>query len=91
MRRKNTRRIDPRYFLDETIERSAFHEAMGKWPSAEEVVADITRLPPNVMGTVIDDFQNMAAGDTSMVHLYPTAKEDPVSFAEEVLDLLLEK
>ena len=91
MRRKNTRRIDPRYFLNETVERSAVHEAMGEGSSAEKVAADVKRLPLDVMGAVIDDFQNMAAGDTSMVHLYPTAIEDPVSFAEEVLDLLLEK
>ena len=91
MRRKNTRRIDPRYLLNETVEKGAVHEAMGEGSSAEKVAADVKRLPLDVMGAVIDDFQNMAKGDTSMTHLYPAAKEDPVSFANEVLGLLIEQ
>jgi len=84
-RRKNTKRIDPRYFLNETAYKDLLQEAAGETP--EQVAARIGSIPPEFQRGVLQDLQNMAQGSIEMADYYPHV-DDLVAFAEQVLSLL---
>ena len=54
-RRKNTKRIDPRYFLDETVNR--LDEREGE--TAEDVAARLSNIPGAYRHGAIQDMKNM--------------------------------
>jgi hypothetical protein len=83
--RKNTRRIDPRYFLHETAYGDLLQEAAGETP--QQVAARISSIPPEFQHGVVQDLQNMVQGSDEMAEYYPHV-EDLVAFAQEVLSLL---
>ena len=80
-RRKNVKRIDPRYFLHETVLR----EAEGETP--QDVAARISNIPGSMKFGAIDDLHNMKDGSDEMASYYPHV-QDLVAFATEVLELL---
>ena len=84
-RRKNTKRIDPRYFLHETAYKETLQEAAGETP--EQVAARIGSIPPEFQHSVIQDLKNMAQGSAEMADYYPHV-DDLAAFAQEVLSLL---
>ena len=80
-RRKNVKRIDPRYFLNETVLREAEGE------TAEDVVARLKNFPATMRAGTVNDFFNMMDGSTDMTGHYPHV-EDHREFATQVLKLL---
>jgi len=80
-RRKNVKRIDPRYFLNETVLREAEGE------TAEDVVARLKNMPVTMSSGAVNDFFNMMDGSTDMTGHYPHI-EDHREFATQVLKLL---
>lgn len=82
-RRKNTKRIDPRYFLNETVNR--LDEREGE--TAEDVAARLKSMPASFRGSAVNDFLNMRDGSTEMARHYPHV-QDLVAFASDVLELL---
>ena len=83
--RKNKKRIDPRYFLQETAYRETLQEAAGETP--EQVAARIGSIPPEFQHSVIQDLENMVQGSVEMADYYPHV-DDLAAFAQEVLSLL---
>jgi hypothetical protein len=82
-RRKNTKRIDPRYFLNETVNR--LDEREGE--TAEDVAARLKNMPASFRGSAVNDFLNMRDGSREMARHYPHV-QDLVAFASDVLELL---
>jgi len=83
-RRKNTKRIDPRYFLNETVNR--LDEREGE--TAEEVAMRFKSMPiPMLVQAAVQDMRNMADGSMEMVSHYPHV-QDHAAFAQEVLELM---
>ena len=83
-RRKNVKRIDPRYFLNETVLREAEGE------TAEEVAMRFKSMPiPMLVQAAVQDMRNMADGSTEMASHYPHV-QDLAAFAQEVLELMSE-
>jgi hypothetical protein len=82
-RRKNVKRIDPRYFLHETVNRLS--EAEGETP--QDVATRISNIPGSMKFGAIDDFRYMKDGSDEMASYYPHV-QDLVAFATEVLELL---
>ena len=82
-RRKNVKRIDPRYFLNEKTQ--WLQEAAGETP--EDIAARLSQMPPSGRVGAVNDFLNMMEGNPEMVSYYPHV-ENHVEFAKEVLQLL---
>ena len=82
-RRKNTKRIDPRYFLNETVNR--IDERDGE--TAEDVAARLKNIPATMRSGAVNDFFNMMDGSDEMTKYYPHV-EDHREFATQVLKLL---
>jgi hypothetical protein len=82
-RRKNTKRIDPRYFLNETVNR--LQERDGETP--EDIAARLKNIPVTSRAGAVNDFFNMMDGSTEMTGHYPHV-EDHAEFATQVLKLL---
>ncbi len=82
-RRKNVKRIDPRYFLNETVNR--LDEREGE--TAEDVAARLKNMPASFRGSAVNDFLNMRDGSTEMARHYPHV-QDLAAFASDVLELL---
>ena len=83
-RRKNTKRIDPRYFLNDTVNR--LDEREGE--TAEEVAMRFKSMPiPMLVQAAVQDMRNMADGSMEMVSHYPHV-QDHAAFAQEVLELM---
>ncbi|HHZ96532.1 MAG TPA: hypothetical protein EYN67_13500, partial [Flavobacteriales bacterium] len=79
--RKNVKRIDPRYFLNETANR--LEERDGE--SAEEVAMRFKSMPiPMLVQAAVQDMRNMADGSMEMASHYPHV-QDLAAFAQEVL------
>ena len=82
-RRKNVKRIDPRYFLHEKVR--LINEAAGDTP---EGVADrLMEFPVTMRAGAVNDFFNMMEGDTEHIDRYPHV-ENHVEFAKRILQLL---
>ena len=81
--KKNVKRIDPRYFLNETVNR--LDEREGE--TAEDVVARLKNMPVTMSSGAVNDFFNMMDGSTDMTGHYPHV-EDHREFATQVLKLL---
>ena len=88
-RRKYVKRIDPRYFLHETVNRNndgnRLDEAEGETP--QDVAQRILNLPAMFRQSVLGDIRNMAKGDREHHSYYPHV-QDHVAFATEVLQLV---
>ena len=90
-RRKNVKRIDPRYFLHETVNRGEegtppLQEREGE--TAEEVAMRFKSMPiPMLVQAAVQDMRNMADGSTEMASHYPHV-QDLAAFAQEVLELM---
>ena len=82
-RRKNVKRIDPRYFLNETVNR--LDEREGE--TAEDVAVRLKGIPVSFRASAVNDFHNMKDGSDEMASYYPHV-QDLVAFATEVLELL---
>tara|TARA_R110000824_G_scaffold31733_3_gene102986 strand:+ start:357 stop:650 length:294 start_codon:yes stop_codon:yes gene_type:complete len=82
-RRKNTKRIDPRYFLNETVNRL---QEPGR-ETAEDVVARLKSMPVTMRSDDVTNFFNMMDGSTDMTGDYPHV-ENHREFATQVLKLL---
>ena len=82
-RRKNTKRINPKYFLHETVNR--LDEREGE--TAEDVAARLKDMPVTMSSGAVSDFFNMMDGSTDMTGHYPHV-EDHREFATQVLKLL---
>jgi hypothetical protein len=82
-RRKNVKRIDPRYFLNETVNR--LDEREGE--TAEDVAVRLKNIPVTMRAGAVNDFLNMRDGSTEMARHYPHV-QDLVAFASDVLELL---
>ena len=80
-RRKNVKRIDPRYFLHETV----LQEREGETP--EDIAARLKNIPVTSRAGAVNDFFNMMDGSTDMTGHYPHV-EDHREFATQVLKLL---
>ena len=82
--KKNVKRIDPRYFLNETVNR--LDEREGE--TAEEVAMRFKSMPiPMLVQAAVQDMRNMADGSTEMASHYPHV-QDLAAFAQEVLELM---
>ena len=82
--RKNIKRIDPRYFLHETVNRLTERDG----ETAEEVALRLTSMPiPMLVQAATQDMRNMADGSTEMASFYPHVT-DLAAFAQEVLELM---
>jgi len=84
--RKNVKRIDPRYFLNETVNR--LDEREGE--TAEDVAVRLKSFPASFRASAVNDFVNMRDGSTEMGRHYPHV-QDLVAFASDVLELLGDK
>ena len=82
-RRKNVKRIDPRYFLHETVNR--LDEREGE--TAEDVAGRLKNMPASFRASAVNDFLNMRDGSREMARHYPHV-QDLVAFASDVLELL---
>ena len=82
-RRKNVKRIDPRYFLNETVNR--LDEREGE--TAEDVAVRLKGIPASFRASAVNDFLNMRDGSTEMAGHYPHV-QDLAAFANDVLELL---
>ena len=86
-RRKNVKRIDPRYFLHEKTE--MLHEGPGETP---EAVADrVSAASLTDRTSTVIDFLNMRDGSTEVTSYYDPSGpswDGHVDFATQVLQLL---
>jgi hypothetical protein len=71
--------------IKEELEASTLQEAEGETP--QDVANRVKQMPPSFQPSVVNDFYNMADGDTDMAKFYPHVKDLP-AFAREVLRLL---
>ena len=82
-RRKNVKRIDPRHFLNETVDRLS--EVDGE--TAKEAAERINKISGSMKFSAIDEFHYMKDGSKEMASYYPHV-QDLAAFATEVLELL---
>ena len=71
--------------IKEELEASIMQEAEGETP--QDVAARLKNMPASFRMSVLNDFRNMADGDTEMAEFYPHVK-DLAAFGKEVLRLL---
>ena len=66
-------------------EEQELREAEGETP--QQAAERLKSMPPHRLSSVMMDFEDMAAGDTSLQQYYPHVK-DLAAFAREVLSLM---